>query len=91
MRNATTLSLIFQMLPYLDGDVLCASYIISVNWFRYRFKSSDFNNRNEILPAKFLKQVYRYHKIRKNCFKVLLPSFMSRHNVGFIQKKIVRT
>ena len=30
-------------------------------------------------------------KYEKNCFKVLLPSFMSRHNVGFIQKKVVRT
>ena len=36
---------------------------------------SDFNSRNQFLTAKFLKQVYRYHKIRKAFSK-----FYQRHS-----------
>ena len=32
---------------------------------------TDFNARNEILTGKILPQVYRYHKFRKNAYKIL--------------------
>ena len=36
---------------------------------------ADFNTRNQILTASFLKQGYRYHKLRKT-----FPKFYRRHN-----------
>ena len=56
--------------PFLDGDVpRRASYGEYISQLiRYAKDSShvtDFNNRNEFLTANFLKQGYRYHKLRK--------------------------
>ena len=44
----------------------------------------DFNTRNKVLTAKFLRQGYRYHKIRKACSKFYLRHFdiVSKYNVG---------
>ena len=46
---------------------------------------ADFNTRNQILTAKFLKQGYRYHKLRKkflkfyrrHCWISVAPAFQS--------------
>ena len=55
---------------FLNGDVpLRPSYGVYISQLiRFARASShvtDFNNRNEFLNAKLLKQCYRYHKIRK--------------------------
>ena len=44
----------------------------------------DFNTRNKVLTAKFLRQGYRYHKIRKAFSKLYRPHFdiVSKYNVG---------
>ena len=46
----------------------------------------DFNNRNNILTAKFLRQGYRYHKLCKAFSKLYRRHFdiMSKNNVGFL-------
>ena len=56
--------------PFLDGDVprrpsfgVCISQLI--RFARVCSHVDDFNTRNKCLTAKFLKQVYRYHKLRK--------------------------
>ena len=59
--------------PFLDGDVpfatsegVCMSQLI---WFaRVSSHVADFNTINKILPAKLLKQVYRYRKLSKTFF-----------------------
>ena len=56
--------------PFLDGDVpRSTSYDVYISQLiRFARMSShvdDFNNRNKVLTANFLKQGYRYHKIRK--------------------------
>ena len=56
--------------PSLDGDVPCSpSYGVYISqlirFARVCSNVDDFNNRNLFLTAKLLKQVYRYHKIRK--------------------------
>ena len=56
--------------PFLDGDVhQRPSYSVYISQLiRFARASShvtDFNNRNKFLTAKFLKQAYRYHKLRK--------------------------
>ena len=56
--------------PFLDGDVTRRpSYGIYISQLiRFARSSShvnDFNDRNKFLPAKLLKQGYRYHKLRK--------------------------
>ena len=45
----------------------------------------DFNARYKCLLAKLLKQVYRYHKLRKVFFQVVSPTvyeLISKFNVG---------
>ena len=56
--------------PFLDGDVpRSASYGVYISQLiRFARVSShvdDFNTRNKVLTAKFLRQGYRYHKLRK--------------------------
>ena len=56
--------------PFLDGDVpQRPSYGVYISQLiRFARASShitDFNNRNKFYTAKFLKQGYRYHKLRK--------------------------
>ena len=54
----------------LDGDVPHSAsygfYIYQlIRFARVSSHVDDFNNRNKVLPAKFLRLGYRYHKIRK--------------------------
>ena len=54
--------------PFLDGDVpRSTSYGVYISQLiRFARVSShvdDFNTRNRVLIAKFLKQRYRYHKL----------------------------
>ena len=56
--------------PFLDGDVprrpSYGVYISQIIRLARTFTHvTDFNNCNEFLTAKFLKQGYRYHKLRK--------------------------
>ena len=57
--------------PYLDGNALrppppfCVYISQLIRFARVCSNVSDFNNRNQYLAAKLLKQGYRYHKIRK--------------------------
>ena len=56
--------------PFLDGDVpRSTSYGVYISQLiRFARVSShvvDFNTHNKILTAKFLRQGYRYHKLRK--------------------------
>ena len=61
--------------PFLDGDIPRAtSYGVYVS-VRVSSHVADFNTRNKVLSAKFLKQDYRYHKLRK-----ALSKFYRRHN-----------
>ena len=57
--------------PFLDGDVPRSNpygvYISQLNRFaRVCSNVDDFNNRNLILTANSLKQVYGYHKFEKH-------------------------
>ena len=59
--------------PFLDGDVpRSPSYGVYISqlirFARVWSNVDDFNNRKLVLTAKFLKQGYRYHKIRKGIF-----------------------
>ena len=65
--------------PFLDGDVTrCPSYgeYISqlIRFARASSHVTVFNDRNNFLTAKLLKQGYRYHKLRKAFSK-----FYNRH------------
>ena len=65
--------------PFLDGDIPRATsygvYIsLLIRFARVSSHVADFNTRNQILTAKLLKQVYRYHKLRKTFSK-----FYRRH------------
>ena len=56
--------------PFIDGDVpRSTSHGVYISQFiRFARVSShvdDFNTRNKVLPAKLLRQGYKYHKIRK--------------------------
>ena len=56
--------------PFLDGDVpRSTSYGVYISqliqFARVSSRFDDFNTRNKVLTAKFLRQGYRYHKIRK--------------------------
>ena len=56
--------------PFLDGDVpLRPSYGVYISQLirvaRACSHVEDFNTRNKCLTAKFIKQVYRYYKLRK--------------------------
>ena len=62
--------------PFLDGDVpRSTSYGVYISQLiRFARASSyvaDFNIRNKLLTQKFLKQGYRYHKLRKTFSKNL--------------------
>ena len=66
--------------PFLDGDVpRSASYGVYISQLiRFARVSShvgDFNTRNKVLTAKLLRQVYRYHKLRKAFSKFLSAAF----------------
>ena len=65
--------------PFLDGDVpRSASYGVYISQLiRFPLVSShvdDFNTRNKVLTANFLRQRYRYHKLRK-----AFPKFYRQH------------
>ena len=75
--------------PFLDGDVpRSTSYGVSISQLiRFARLSShvdDFNTRNKVLTAKFLRQGYRYHKIHKAFSKFYRRHFdiVSEYNVG---------
>ena len=70
---------------FLDGDVpRRTSYGVYISqliqFARASSNVSDFNCRNKVLTAKFLKQGYRYHKLRKAFSK-----FYRRHS-EFVEK-----
>ena len=74
--------------PFLDGDVpRTPSYGVYISqlirFARVCSNVDDFNNRNLFLPAKLLKQVYRYHKIRKAFSK-----FYHRHSELIVKYNI---
>ena len=65
--------------PFLDGDVPCRpSYRVYISQLiriaRVRSHVDDFNTLNLYLTANFLKQGYRYHKLRK-----ALSKYYRRH------------
>ena len=72
--------------PFLDGDIPRApSYGVYISQLaRVSSHVLDFNNRNRFLTAKFLKQGYRYHKLRKAFSKFYRRHFelVSKYNVG---------
>ena len=56
--------------PFLDGDVPRSThygtYISQlIRFARVSIYVDDFNTRNKVLTANFLRQGYRYHKLRK--------------------------
>ena len=60
--------------PFLDGDVPRSTsngvYISQlIRFARASSYVADFNTRNKLLTQKLLKQVYRYHKLRKTFSK----------------------
>ena len=66
--------------PFLDGDVprrSCYGVYISqlIRFAPVCSHFDDFHTRNKCLPAKLLKQGYRYHKLREDFSK-----FYRRHN-----------
>ena len=75
--------------PLLDGDVpRSTSYGVYISQLirlsRVSSHVDDFNARNKVLTAKLLRQVYRYHKIRKAFSKFYRRLFdlVSEYNVG---------
>ena len=75
--------------PFLDGDVpRSTSYSVNISQLiRFARVSShvdDFNTRHKVLTAKFLRQGYRYHKLRKAFSKFYRRHFdlESKYNVG---------
>ena len=75
--------------PFLDGDLpRSTSYGVYISQLiRFARVSShvdDFNTRNKVLTAKFLRQGYRYHKLRKAFSKFYRRHFdiVSKYNVG---------
>ena len=75
--------------PFLDGDVpRSTSYGVYISklilFARVSSHFDDFDTRNKVLTAKFLRQRYRYHKIRKAFSKFYLRNFdiVSKLNVG---------
>ena len=66
--------------PFLDGDVprsISYGVYISqlVRFARVSSHADDFNTRNKVLAAKFPRQGYRYHKIRKAVSKLFRRHF----------------
>ena len=75
--------------PFLDGDVPRRSsygvYISQlIRFARVCSHVDDFNTRNKCLTAKFLKQGYRYHKLKKAFSKFYRRHYelISKFNVG---------
>ena len=72
---------------FLDGDVpRSTSYGVYISQ-RIRFARvsshfKDFNTRSKVLKAKFLRQGYRYHKLRKAFSKFYRRHFDIVSNVG---------
>ena len=65
--------------PFSDGDVpRFNSYEVYISQpiriARVPCHEIDFNARNNILTAKFLRQGYRYHELQKTFFKSLSPT-----------------
>ena len=76
-------------LPFFDGDVSrSASYGFYISQLiRFARASShvaDFNTRNKLLTQEFLKQGYRYHKLRKTFSKFYRPYYdlISKFQIG---------
>ena len=75
--------------PFLNGDVpRSTSYGIYISqlirFARVSGHVDALNTRNKVLTAKLLRQVYRYHKIRKACSNCFRRHFdiVSKYNVG---------
>ena len=75
--------------PFLDGNApRSTSYGVYISQLiRFAQVSShvdDFNTRNKVLTAKFLRQGYRYHKLRKAFSKFYQRhvDIVSKYNVG---------
>ena len=75
--------------PFLDGDIhRSASYGVYISqltrFARVSNHVDDFNTRDKVLTAKFLRQGYRYHKMHKAVSKFYWRHFdiVSRYNVG---------
>ena len=75
--------------PFLDGDVPRSTpygvYISQLTRFaRVSSHVDDFNTRNKVLTAKFLRHGYRYHRIGKAFSKFYRRHFdiVSKYNVG---------
>ena len=77
--------------PFLDGDVprrpsygVYISQLIRFARVHVCSHVDDFNTRNKCLTAKFLKQGYRYHKLRKAFSKFCRRHYglISKFNVG---------
>ena len=81
--------------PFLYGDVpRRPSYGVYISQLiRFARASShvtDFNNRNQFLTAKFLKQGYRYHKLRKAFSKFYRRHFKLIEKYHVILKKLMQ-
>ena len=81
--------------PFLDSDVpQCPSYGVYISQLiRFTRASShvtDFNNRNNFLTAKLLKQGYRYHKLRKAFSKFYRRHFELIEKYHVSQKKLMQ-
>ena len=77
--------------PFLDGDVPRSTsfgvYISQlIRFARVSIHFDVFNTRNKVLTAKFLRQGYRYHKLRKafSKFNHRHSDIVSKYNVGMI-------
>ena len=75
--------------PFLDGDVpRSASYGVYISqlirFARVSSQIDDFNTRNKVLTEKFLRQGYRYHKLRNAFSKFYRRHFyiVSKYNVA---------
>ena len=71
-------------LPCLDCNVPCRHIFQLIRFGRVCSNVDDFNARNKFLTAKLLKQVYRYHKLRKVFSKFYRRhcKLISKFNVG---------
>ena len=80
--------------PFLDGDVpQRPSYGVYISQLiRFARASShvtDFNNRNNFLTAKLLKQGYRYHKLRK-AFSKFYRRHLNRSKISWQSEKLLQ-
>ena len=76
--------------PFLDGDVprpLSSGVYISqlTRVARVCSHVDDFNNRNNFLSSKLLKQGYRYHRLCKDFYKVYYQhsGLIAKNNICF--------